>query len=67
MDIPGFGEGKVKTMIAILGKRLEEAPPGWETVAPNHMTLGDVESFDDILTYREYKQAKKQESKRARG
>jgi hypothetical protein len=29
------------------------------------MTLGDVESFDDIGTYREYKQAKKQEAKNA--
>jgi uncharacterized HhH-GPD family protein len=65
MDLPGFGEGKVNTMIVILGKRLGEAPPGWEAVAPDHMTLGDVESFDDIGTYREYKQAKKQEAKNA--
>lgn len=64
MDLPGFGEGKVKTMIVILGKQLGEAPPGWETVAPDHMTLGDVESFGDILTYREYKQAKKREAKK---
>lgn len=65
MDLPGFGEGKVKTMIVILGKRLGQAPTGWEAVAPDHMTLGDVESFDDILTYREYKQAEKQEEKRS--
>ena len=60
LDLPGFGAGKVGTTIAILGKRLGLAPPGWEERAPDHMTLGDVETFADILTYREIKRAMKE-------
>ena len=59
LALPGFGTGKVGTAIAILGKRLGVAPPGWEERAPNHMTLADVEAFEDILAYREVKRAMK--------
>jgi uncharacterized HhH-GPD family protein len=59
LGIPGFGAGKVGTMIAILGKRLGAAPAGWEQAVPDHMTLADVDSFDDIAVYREHKRAMK--------
>ena len=58
-ELPGFGPGKVGTLISILGKRLDAAPDGWEQFAPDHMTLGDVDTFDDIGVYREYKRSMK--------
>ena len=60
LALPGFGAGKVGTTIAILGKRLGLAPSGWEERLPDHMTLGDVESFEGILEYRETKRAMKE-------
>lgn len=59
MDLPGFGEMKSRTLVAILGKRLGVAPAGWEDKAPKHMCLADVESFEDIAKYREFKKAQK--------
>lgn len=59
MDLPGFGEGKARTLVAILGKRLGVAPPGWEKHAPDHMCLADVETFEDVATYREFKRSQK--------
>src|SRR3990172_6888268 len=44
LALPGIGEMKAKTLIAIIGKRLGVKPPGWEEVAPKHPTLGDVDS-----------------------
>jgi uncharacterized HhH-GPD family protein len=31
--LPGYGDEKAKIMLAILGKRLELGPPGWEEAA----------------------------------
>lgn len=58
-SLPGFGEMKVKTMIAILGKRLGVRPPGWEDVAPTHMTLGDVDGPEALKRYQDGKRAYK--------
>ena len=57
--LPGFGEMKVQTMIAILGKQLGVRPPGWEDVAPTHMTLGDVDSPAALKRYQVGKRAYK--------
>jgi uncharacterized HhH-GPD family protein len=59
LDLPGFGPMKAGTMTAILGKRLQVAPAGWEAYAPDHMTLGDVDSAESLRTYQEGKRAKK--------
>jgi uncharacterized HhH-GPD family protein len=59
LGLPGIGEMKAKTLIAILGKRLGVTPPGWEAVAPQHMTLGDVDSADSLATYQAGKRAYK--------
>jgi uncharacterized HhH-GPD family protein len=59
LDLPGFGPMKAGTLVAILGKRLQVAPPGWEAYAPDHMTLGDVDSAETLHTYQEGKRAKK--------
>jgi hypothetical protein len=54
------------TLVAILGKRLGIAPPGWEAYAPKHMTLGDVDSAEKLATYQAGKRAYKAEQ-RAQG
>ena len=61
LDLPGIGQMKARSLIAILGKRFGIKPPGWEDVAPSHPTLGDVDSVEALLDY----QAKKREHKAA--
>jgi uncharacterized HhH-GPD family protein len=58
--LPGFGDMKVRSMTAVLAKRfgVEVA----REVAPNHPTLGDVDSAQALIDYqaakREYKRSK---------
>jgi len=58
--LPGFGDMKVRSMTAVLAKRfgIDVA----REVAPNHPTLGDVDSAQSLLDYqaakREYKRSK---------
>jgi uncharacterized HhH-GPD family protein len=59
LSLPGIGEMKAKTLIAILGKRFGVKPPGWEDVAPRHPTLGDVDSAATLAEYQAGKRAKK--------
>jgi uncharacterized HhH-GPD family protein len=59
LGLPGVGEMKAKTLIAILGKRFGVRPPGWEDVAPKHPTLGDVDSAEALARYQEGKRAHK--------
>jgi uncharacterized HhH-GPD family protein len=59
LGLPGIGEMKAKTLIAILGKRFSIKPPGWEDVAPRHPTLGDVDSAATLAQYQAGKRAKK--------
>lgn len=59
LDLPGFGPMKVGTLVAILGKRLHVAPAGWEQFAPDHMTLGDVDSEESLHRYQDGKRAMK--------
>jgi uncharacterized HhH-GPD family protein len=66
LGLPGIGEMKAKTLIAILGKRFGVTPPGWEDVAPRHPTLGDVDSDDARERYQASKRAYKAEM-RAQG
>lgn len=59
LGLPGFGPMKAKSMIAIIGLRLGVRPPGWETVRPNHPTLGEVDSPEALARYQEGKRAYK--------
>ena len=59
LGLPGIGEMKARTLIAIIGKRLGVRPPGWEEVAPRHPTLGDVDSPEALAGYQAGKRAKK--------
>ena len=59
LELPGIGDMKARSLIAIVGKRLGYRPPGWEEVAPNHPTLGDVDSPEALERYQEAKRAHK--------
>jgi len=59
LALPGIGEMKAKSLIAIIGKRLGVKPPGWDDVAPTHPTLGDVDSPETLAEYQAGKRAKK--------
>lgn len=57
--LPGFGDGKSRIFIGVLGKRLGVAPDGWEVVAADWPSIADVADFGDVLTLREQKRAMK--------
>jgi uncharacterized HhH-GPD family protein len=59
LDLPGIGEMKARSLIAVVGKRYGVKPPGWEEVAPKHPTLGDVDSTEALERYQEAKRAHK--------
>ena len=61
LALPGIGEMKAKTLIAILGKRYGVQPPGWEAVAPTWPTLADVDSAEALASYQAGKRAHKAE------
>jgi hypothetical protein len=58
--LPGFGDMKVRSMTAVLAKRFDVDVA--KEVAPNHPTLGDVDSAQALTDYqaakREYKRSK---------
>ena len=66
-ELPGIGDMKVRSLIAIVGKRLGVKPPGWEDVAPTHPTLGDVDSPEALERYQEAKRAYKAKLRAERG
>ncbi len=57
--LPGFGEMKTRSLTAVLAKRLEVKPPGWEDVAASHFCLGDVDSAAKLEEYQAAKRAHK--------
>jgi uncharacterized HhH-GPD family protein len=59
LALPGIGPMKTGSLLAILGKRFGVRPPGWEDVAPQHPTLGDVDSYEALEAYQEKKRAYK--------
>ncbi len=66
LDLPGIGEMKARTILAILGKRLGVELPGLADVMPQHPTLGDVDSAEALAEYQTGKRAYKAEQ-RAQG
>jgi uncharacterized HhH-GPD family protein len=67
LALPGIGEMKAKSIIAILGKRLGVDLPGMADVMPKHPTLGDVDSEEALAAYQAGKRAKKAEMRAAKG
>jgi uncharacterized HhH-GPD family protein len=59
LGLPGIGDMKAKSLIAVLGQRFGVRPPGYEAVAPTWPTLGDVDSAEALAAYQAGKRAKK--------
>jgi uncharacterized HhH-GPD family protein len=59
LALPGIGEMKARSILAILGKRLGVALPGMAAVMPAHPTLGDVDSAEALAAYQAGKRAHK--------
>jgi len=66
LALPGIGEMKAKSLLAILGKRLGVALPGMADVMPKHPTLGDVDSAEALARYQAGKRAMKAEMRAAK-
>lgn len=62
--LPGFGEGKARIFLGVLGKRLGVAPEGWEEKAADWPSIADVATFDDVTVLREQKRAMKEAAKK---
>ena len=43
-SLPGFGDMKVRSLVATLIKQFGVKPDGWEQVLPSHPTLGDADT-----------------------
>ena len=57
--LPGFGDMKVRSMLAVLAKRFGVRLAGLDEVVPQHPTLGDVDSTEALERYQEAKRAYK--------
>jgi uncharacterized HhH-GPD family protein len=57
--LPGFGDMKVRSMLAVLAKRFGVRLEGLDEVVPQHPTLGDVDSTEALERYQEAKRAYK--------
>lgn len=66
--LPGFGEMKTASLLAVLAKRLDVAPPGMDAVLPDHRTVGDIDSPETLRAYQDHKREMKQKARaRAKG
>jgi uncharacterized HhH-GPD family protein len=61
--LPGFGEMKVKSLGAVLAKQFGVSAA--ESLAPDHPTLGDVTSPEELDRYQSWKRAYKKAAKGA--
>jgi uncharacterized HhH-GPD family protein len=59
--LPGFGEMKVRSVSAVLAKRFGVAAA--QEIAPDHRTLGDVDSPQALVDYQAAKRAYKAEQR----
>ena len=58
--LPGFGDMKVRSMLAVLAKRFGIRLEGLDEILPQHPTLGDVDSNESRRRYQEAKRAYKE-------
>jgi uncharacterized HhH-GPD family protein len=59
LALPGIGEMKAKTLLAILGRRFGVQLPGMAQVMPAYPTLADVDSAEALAAYQDKKRAYK--------
>lgn len=57
--LPGFGEMKVNSLLAVLVRRLGVRPAGVDDLLPTWPTLGDVDSSQALADYQAKKRAQK--------
>jgi uncharacterized HhH-GPD family protein len=57
--LPGFGDMKVKILVAVLAKKFDVKPRGWQKHAANWHTVADVDSVDSMEHAREVKREMK--------
>jgi uncharacterized HhH-GPD family protein len=67
-DVPGYGEEKTKIFLAILAKRFDKRPAGWEELAAPFSddvkrSVADISSEDALLEVRRWKKAQKARGK----
>jgi uncharacterized HhH-GPD family protein len=67
IGLPGIGEMKAGTIVALLGKRFGIKPAGWDAFVPDHPTLGDVDSAEALAEYQAGKRARKAAARAAAG
>lgn len=59
LALPGFGDMKVRSLIATLVKQFGVRPSGYADVLPNHPTLGDADTPEALEAYQAAKRAHK--------
>ena len=57
--LPGFGDMKVKILVAVLAKKFGVKPRGWAKHAANWHTVADVDSVETMAEAREVKRTMK--------
>jgi uncharacterized HhH-GPD family protein len=67
-ELPGFGEDKAKIFLAVLGKRFDAAPKGWEALAKpfsdaKPRSVADIDSPEALKRVRAFKQEQKAKGK----
>ena len=58
-ELPGFGEMKVRTVLTLLARQFGVHPPGIDALLPDHRTLGDVRTAEELASYQAHKRAMK--------
>ena len=58
-ELPGFGEMKVRTVLTLLARQYGVQPPGIDALLPDHQTLGDVRTAEELAAYQAGKRAAK--------
>jgi uncharacterized HhH-GPD family protein len=61
--LPGFGDAKVKILVAVLAKKFDVKPRGWEKHAATWHTIADVDSPESMEAARVVKRQMKSEKK----
>jgi uncharacterized HhH-GPD family protein len=64
--LPGFGEMKVKILVAVLAKKFGVKPAGWEKHAASWHTVADVDSEESMAEARVVKREIKAKAKTSR-
>jgi uncharacterized HhH-GPD family protein len=57
--LPGFGDMKVRILVAVLAKKFGVKPPGWEKHAATWHSVADVDSVESMAHAREVKKEMK--------